>query len=165
LRRYYLFPEEYRAAGVDAITTILADNCRSAFGRDHTQQLIDLCQQTFTRPIGRQVIHQCVHYLTTDVLAAQKQKSYFLKTGYGLIKGRQEAKLLRTSTGAGVSNTLALVSKLGDIHGYPSGAHVTSFLGLTTSKHISGTTLFQSKRIARQGSTNGRYAAVLWSCT
>jgi hypothetical protein len=64
------------------------------------------------------------------------------------------------STGAGVSNTLALVSKLGDIHGYPSGAHVTSFLGLTTPKHISGTTLFQSKRIARQGSANGRYAAV-----
>ena len=37
---------------------------------------------------------------------------------------------------------------------------MASFLGLTTSKHISGTTLFQSKRITKQGSPNGRYAAV-----
>ena len=37
---------------------------------------------------------------------------------------------------------------------------MASFLGLTTSKHISGTTLFESKRITKQGSPNGRYAAV-----
>jgi transposase len=160
LLQQYLFPDEGVAAGVDAITTILEDNCRSAFGRDHAQQFVDLCQQTFTRPIGRVAIHQRVRYLTNDVLAAQKQKKYFLKTGYGLIKGRPETKLLRGSTGAGPSNTLALVSEIGDIHRYPSGAHVASFLGLTTSKHISGTTLFHSKRITKQGSPNGRYAAV-----
>lgn len=37
---------------------------------------------------------------------------------------------------------------------------MASFLGLTTSKHISGTTLFQSKHITKQGSPNGRYAAI-----
>ena len=160
LLQHYLFADEFVAAGVDPITTILEDHCRSAFGRDHAQHLVDLCRHTLTRPVGRQVIHQRVRYLTNDVLDAQKQKKYFLKTGYRLIKGRQEAKLLRDSTGAGPSNTLALVSEVGDIHRYPSGAHVASFLGLTTSKHISGTTLFQSKRITKQGSPNGRYAAV-----
>jgi len=160
LLQHYLFADEFVAAGVDAITTILEDNCRSAFGHDDAQQLVDLCHQTLTRPIGRQVIHQRVRHLTNDILDAQKQKKYFLKTGYALIKDRQEAKLLRASTGAGVSNTLALVSEVGDIHRYPSGDHVVSFLGLTTSKHISGTTLFQSKHITKQGSPNGRYAAV-----
>ena len=53
-----------------------------------------------------------------------------------------------------------MVSEVGDIQRFPSGAHVASFLGLTTSKHISGTTLFQRKRITKQGSPNGRYAAV-----
>jgi hypothetical protein len=33
-------------------------------------------------------------------------------------------------------------------------------LGLTTSKHISGTTLVRAKRVTKQGSLNGRFAAV-----
>jgi transposase len=160
LLQHYLFPDEFVAAGVDNIHTILVDNCRSAFGRPHAQQLVDLCRQTLTRPIGREATHQRVRHLTTDILTAQQRKKYFLTTGYALIKPRPETKLLRDATGAGVSNTLALVSEVGDIHRYPSGAHVASFLGITTSKHISGTTLYQSKRITKQGSPNGRYAAV-----
>jgi transposase len=156
----YLFPDEFVAADADAVTTILLDNCRSAFGRSHAQQLVDLCRQTFSRPIGRETIHQRVRHLTSDILSTQQRKRYFLKTGYGLIKDRPEAQLLSDATGAGISNTLALVSEVGDIRRYPSGAHVASFLGITTSKHISGTTLYQSKRITKQGSPNGRYAAV-----
>jgi len=156
----YLFPDEFVAAGPDTVTTILLDNCRSAFGPSHAQQLIDLCHQTLSRPIGREAIHQRVRHLTSDILTTQQRKRYFLQTGYGLIQDRPEAKLLSGSIGAGISNTLALVSEVGDIRRYPSGAHVASFLGITTSKHISGTTLFQSKRITKQGSPNGRYAAV-----
>jgi len=77
-----------------------------------------------------------------------------------LIDDRQETELLRTVKGAGVSNTLALVSEIGDVQRFPSGEHLASFLGLTTSKHISGTTLYRAKRITKQGSPNGRYAAV-----
>jgi hypothetical protein len=43
---------------------------------------------------------------------------------------------------------------------FPSGEHLASFLGLTSSKHISDMTLYRSKRITKQGSPNGRYAAV-----
>jgi transposase len=142
------------------VTPILLDHGRSAFGRSHAQQLVDLCNQTLSRPVGREAIHQRIRHLTSDILTTQKRKRYFLKTGYGLIQHRPEAKLLSDSTGAGISNTLALVSEVGDIRRYPSGAHMASFLGITTSKHISGTTLYQSKRITKQGSPNGRYAAV-----
>jgi transposase len=160
LLQQYLFPDEFVAAGVDTLTAILEAHCRSAFGRDHAQLLLNLCHQTLTRPIGREAIHQRVRHLTSDILTAQQRKADFLHTGYDLIKDRPETKLLRDATGAGISNTLALVSEVGDIHRYPSGAHVASFLGITTSKHISGTTLYQSKRITKQGSPNGRYAAV-----
>ncbi|MFN2241029.1 MAG: transposase [Anaerolineae bacterium] len=77
-----------------------------------------------------------------------------------MIQDRLETQLLRTVTGAGISNTLALVSEVGDVHRFPDGEHLASFLGLTTSKHISGTTLFHSKHITKQGSPNGRYATV-----
>jgi transposase len=160
LLQHYLFPDECVSAGVEAIAAILEANCRSAFGTQHAQQLLDLCRQTLTRPIGRQAIRQRVRYLTADILSAQQQKRFFLSTGYQLIEDRQETKLLRASIGAGVSNTLALVSEIGDVQRFPSGRHLVSFLGITTSKHISGTVLYQSKRITKQGSPNGRYAAV-----
>ena len=80
--------------------------------------------------------------------------------GHSHIRHRPETQLLRTSTGAGVSNTLALVTEVGDVRRFPDGEHVASFLGLTTSKHISGTTLYQSKHITKQGAPNARYAAV-----
>ncbi len=160
LLQQYLFPDTFVAAGVDTLTTLLQNHCRCAFGPAHAQQLVDLCRQAFTRPIGREVSHQRVQHLTGDILTAQQHKRYFLRTGYALIADRPEAKLLLQATGAGLSNTLALVSEVGDIHRYPSGAHLASFLGITTSKHISGTTLYQSKHITKQGSPNGRYAAV-----
>jgi hypothetical protein len=37
---------------------------------------------------------------------------------------------------------------------------MASFLGITTSKHISGTTLYHSKHITKQGPPNARFAAV-----
>jgi transposase len=160
LLQHYVLPDEFVAAGPVPITVILRDHCRTAFGRQQAEQLVALCRQTLTRPIGREVIRYRVRQLTQDILTIQRHKEHFLHTGYGLIERRTETKLLRAVKGSGVSNTLALVSELGDIRCFPDGPHLASFLGLTTSKHISGTTLFQSKHITKQGSPNARYAAV-----
>ena len=160
LLQHYVLPDEFIAAGPTPITAILTDHCRTAFGREQAEQLIALCRQTLTHPIGREVITYRVRQLIQDISTAQEHKQYFLKTGYGLIEDRTETRLLRLVKGAGVSNTLALVSETGDVHRFPDGPHLASFLGLTTSKHISGTTLFQSKHITKQGSPNARYAAV-----
>jgi transposase len=160
LLQHYVLPDEFVAPGTEPITAILTAHCRTAFGPNQAQQLVALCRQTLTRPIGREVIRLRVHQLTQDILTAQQHKQHFLKTGYDLIEERVETKLLRTVKGAGISNTLALVTEAGDIQRFPEGKHLASFLGLTTSKHISGTTLFCSKHITKQGSPNGRYAAV-----
>jgi transposase len=160
LLQHYVFPDEYATAGVEAITTILQHHCRTAFGRKHAEQLVSLCRQSLTREIGREAIRQRILHLIDDISTCQKRKSYFNKTGYRLIEDRPETNLLRDAIGAGVSNTLALVSEIGDVQRFQSGEHLASFLGLTTSKHISGTTLFRSKHITKQGSPNGRYAAV-----
>jgi len=160
LLQHYLLPDEFVAAGPQPIAAILHDHCRTAFGLSDAQQLVELCRQTLTRPIGRDVLHQRVCQLTQDIRNTQQHKQLYLKTGYRLIETRPETPLLRTVYGAGISNTLALVSEVGDVHRFPDGEHLASFLGLTTSKHISGTTLFQSKHITKQGSPNGRYAAV-----
>jgi transposase len=160
LLQHYLFPDAFAAGDVEDVTAILTAHCRTAFGREHAEQLVALCNHILTRPIGQEMIGQRVQYLTEDILTAQKRKKHLLKSGYRLIEDRTETQLLRTTVGAGVSNTLALVSEVGDIRRFPDGAHVASFLGLTTSKHISGTTLFRSKHITKQGSPNGRYAAV-----
>jgi transposase len=160
LLQHYLFPDECLDAGVEAITAILEAHSRTAFDRQHAERLVALCRDTLSRPIGRDEIRQRVHYLIDDITTCQKRKSYFNKTGYRLIKDRPETKLLIDATGAGISNTLALVSEIGDVQRFKSGEHLASFLGLTTSKHISGTTIFVSKHITKQGSPNGRYAAV-----
>jgi transposase len=160
LLHHYLFPDALVAAGAQAITAVLTAHCRTAFGQEHAERLVTLCSQTLTRPIGQEMICQRVQCLTEDILSTHKRKNHFLKSGYRLIEDRPETQLLRTTVGAGVSNTLALTSEVGDVHRFPDGAHMASFLGLTTSKHISGTTLFHSKRITKQGSPNGRYAAV-----
>jgi transposase len=160
LLQHYLLPDEFVAAGPQPIAAILDDHCRTAFGLSEARQLVELCRQTLTRPIGPEVLHQRVCQLTHDIQNAQQHKQQYLKTGYRLIETRPETPLLRSVYGAGISNTLALVSEVGDIHRFPDGEHLASFLGLTTSKHISGTTLFQSKHITKQGSPNGRYAAV-----
>jgi transposase len=124
------------------------------------QQLVAASRQALTRPIGRDAIRHLVHAHTEDITTFQQRKAFYLKSGYALIKDRQESELLRTVKGAGVSNTLALVSEIGDVQRFPTGEHLASFLGLTTSKHISGTTLFRAKGITKQGSPNSRYAAV-----
>jgi transposase len=160
LLQHYILPEEFVAAGAPAVAEILQAHCRTAFGQQEADQLVALCRQTLTHPIGREVIRLRVQQLTADILTAQKHKKQFLKTGYGLIKQRPETHLLQTATGAGISNTLALVSETGGSQRFPDGEHLASFLGLTTSKHISGATLFRSKHITKQGSPNARYAAV-----
>jgi len=160
LLQQYLFPDECVDAGVDAITAVLTAHCRTAFDRQYAQRLVDLCRRTLSRQIGREQIRQRVHHLIDDITTCQQRKEYFNKTGYCLIEKRPETQLLRGATGAGVSNTLALVSEVGDVQRFQSGQHLASFLGLTTSKHISGTTVFVSQHITKQGSPNGRYAAV-----
>jgi transposase len=160
LLQQYVFPDECVDAGVEAITAILEVHCRTAFDRQHAQRLVARCRDTLSRPIRREEIRQRVHHLIDDITSCQKRKTYFNKTGYRLIENRPETSLLRAATGAGPSNTLALVSEVGDVQRFKSGAHLASFLGLTTSKHISGTTIFVSKHITKQGSPNGRYAAV-----
>jgi transposase len=156
----YLFPDEFVQAGAEALATTLTAHCDTAFGLTEAQQLVEMCRQALIRPIGRDVIRHLVHAHTQDITTFQQRQAFYLKTGYALIEHRQETALLRTVKGAGVSNTLALVSEIGDVQRFPSGEHLASFLGLTTSKHISGATLFQAKRITKQGSPNGRYAAV-----
>jgi transposase len=160
LLQEYLFPDEFVQAGHKALATILAAHCRTAFGLAEAQQLIEASCRSITRPIGRDAIRSLVRAHIEDITTFQQRQAFYLKTGYPLIKDRQETKLLRTVKGAGISNTLALVSEIGDVHRFPSGDHLASFLGLTTSKHVSGTTLFHSSRITKQGSPNGRYAAV-----
>jgi transposase len=158
--QHYLFPDEFVAAGREALTTLLTEHSRSAFGADQAQKLVEQCQGYLSRPIRREIVHQRVHDLITEMALAHPHQTAMLKTGYALIKDRPAAKLLKASTGAGISNTLALVSEVADIRRFPDGEHVASFLGLTPSKHISGATIYQSKHITKQGSPNGRYAAV-----
>ena len=155
-----VFPEEVVAAGVEALTTSLTQHSRSAFGVDQAQTLVEQCRGLVSRPIRREVVHQRINDLIAEIGLARQHQTALLKAGYALIQQRPEAKLLKASTGAGISNTLALVSEVGDIQRFPDGEHLASFLGLTTSKHISGTTIYQSKHITKQGSPNGRYAAV-----
>jgi len=156
----YVFPPEFVQAGAEAVTQILVNQCRYAFGEKQAKQLVELCGQQLVRPIGQEVIHQRVRQLCEDILTIKRRQKVFLKTGYDLIRDRPETKLLSGSVGAGLSNTLALVSEVGDVSRFPDGEHLASFLGITTSKHISGTSIFHAKHITKQGSPNGRYAIV-----
>ena len=160
LLKQYVFPDEFVAAGVEALTTILTEHSRSAFGAEQAQQLVNLCRDHLPRPIRHAIVRQRVQDLIEEITLIRKHQTAMLKAGYVLIKDRPEAKRLKASTGAGISNTLALVSEIGEIQRFPDGEHLASFLGLTTSKHISGTTIFHSKHITKQGAPNGRYAAV-----
>jgi transposase len=155
-----LLPDEFVQAGAEALTATLTAHCRDAFGLTEAQQLVEASRQALIRPVRRDAIHCLVQAHIQDITTFQQRKALYLKSGYALIKDRQETKLLRTVKGAGVSNTLALVSEIGDVQRFSSGDQLASFLGLTTSKHISGATLFHSKHITKQGSRNGRYAAV-----
>ena len=112
------------------------------------------------RPINHTVIRRRVLDLADDITTVASRQRYFIRQGYDLIKQRPETKLLKQTTGAGLSNTLALVSEVGDVQRFPDGEHLASFLGLTTSKHISGTTVYKAKHITKQGAPNARYAVV-----
>jgi transposase len=155
-----VFPDEFVRAGDEALAATLVAHCRSAFGLAQAQQLVEASHRAITRPIGRDAIRSLVHAHIEDITTFQQRKVRYLKAGYALIEDRLETRLLRTVKGAGVSNTLALVSEIGDVQRFSTGDQLASFLGLTTSKHISGATIFHSKRITKQGSPNGRYAAV-----
>ena len=160
LLQEHVFPADFLQAGAEALTTILTTHCRDIFGSAEVDQLLAASRQAITRSIRQDAIRHLVRAHIQDITTFQERKALYLKAGYALIKDRQETELLRTVKGAGISNTLALVSEIGDVARFSSGEHLASFLGLTTSKHISGATLFQSKRITKQGSPNGRYAAV-----
>ena len=160
LLQHYVFPEEFVAAGPQALTLILTTHSRSALGATQAQQLVEQCRDLLSRPICRKIVHQRVNDLLAEIELARRHQTVLLKTGYALIQDWPAAQLLKTTTGAGPSNTLALVSEISDIQRFSDGEHVASFLGLTTSKHISGTTIYQSKHITKQGSPNARYAAV-----
>jgi transposase len=160
LLHQYLFAEEFIAAGEETLTTFLTTHCRSAFGRAEAQTLLAATRQVITRPIQHDVVRLRVHQLLDDIQRAKQHQALYLTTGYRLIKKRPETKLIRAIPGAGPSNTLALVSELTDVTRFPDGPHLASFLGLTTSKHISGTSLYQAKHITKQGSPNARYATV-----
>jgi transposase len=160
LLKQYVFPQEYVSAGVDPITAILEEHCRDAFGKKQAQQLVSLCSQVLTRSAGQEAIRQRVAQLCEEIQTTQRQQKDFLRRGYRLIQKRTETLLLYQAVGAGISNTLALVSEVGDVARFPDGEHLASFLGITTSKHISGTSIFHSKHITKQGSPNARYAIV-----
>lgn len=83
LLQHYTFPDECVEAGVEAITAILKAHCRTAFGREHAEQLVSLCRKTLTRQIGREEIRQRALHLIDDISTCQERKSYFNKTGYG----------------------------------------------------------------------------------
>lgn len=160
LLKHYLFAEEFIAAGEAELTRLLTSHCRSAFGQPEAQRLLAFSQHVIARPIQPEIFRYRVHYLLDDIQTLKQQQQHFLKLGYNLIKKRPETPLVKAIPGAGLSNTLALVSELTDVARFPSGAHLASFLGLTTSKHISGTSLYQAKHITKQGSPNARYAVV-----
>lgn len=160
LLKHYLFADEFIAAGEAELTRLLTQHCRSAFDQSHAQRLLAYSQHVIARPIQPEVFRHRIHYLLDNIRTHKQQQQHFLNMGYRLIKARPETRLVKAIPGAGISNTLALVSELTDVARFPSGAHLASFLGLTTSKHISGTSLYQSKHITKQGSPNGRYAAV-----
>lgn len=160
LAQAYLFPDEVVAAGVDGVLNILLAHCRSAFDIRDAERLVALCRHLPNRAIGREVIRQRARHLMADIQLAKQRQQEFLHNGFALIADRPETQLLKATKGAGISNTLALVSELGGAGRFADGEHMASFLGITTSKHISGTTLHHSTHITKQGPPNARFAAV-----
>jgi len=58
------------------VALILKAHCRTAFGREETEQLVALCSQTLTRQIGQEMICLRAQHLTEDILSAQKRKKH-----------------------------------------------------------------------------------------
>jgi transposase len=160
LLQKYIFPEDFITAGVEQIAAELQAAGRGKLGRPEAQALIEECQACYASPGQRHAVRQRIIDLTEDIARLKKRQKFYLKSGYQLIENRPETPIVRATCGAGISNTLAIVSEIGDAHRFPDGEHLASFLGITTSKHISGTTLFSSKHITKQGSTNARFAVI-----
>ena len=161
LLKHYLFADEFIAAGEEVIAHLLSQNCRRAFGQPEAQALIAYSQHVIARPMRREVLRLRVHGLLDEIANLKQQQQTLLLTGFKLIEHRPDTRLVyRHVPGAGISNTLALISELTEPARFPDGAHLASFLGLTTSKHISGTTVYQAKHITKQGSPNARYAVI-----
>jgi transposase len=161
LARQYFFPEEIVTAGVEKIAQILADNSAQRFGPVHTQALVQACQAQSGKEGMREVIRQRALELMEDILRLTQRKKDYLTMGYKTLRKVSIAKTLRQVPGFGRSNTLAVLTGVGlNVDRWPDGDHLASFLGLTTSKHISGVTLHVSTHITKQGDPNPRYALV-----
>jgi transposase len=160
LLKKYIFPEDFIAAGVEQITAELQTASRGKLGQAKAEELIEGCQACYASPGQREVVRQRILDLTEDIARLKKRQNFYRKLGYRRIEHRPETPIVRSTYGAGVSNTLAIVSEVGNAHRFPDGEHLASFLGITTSKHISGTTLFSSKHITKQGSPNARFAVI-----
>ena len=100
-----------------------------------------------------------MHDLLDDIQRLQKRRKRYLQHGYELIKGLPGTFMVRAIWGAGEAITLSLTAEIGDISRFPKGDQLASFLGLTTSRHVSGTSLHVTKGITEQGWPVGRYAA------
>lgn len=158
LLREYLFPHEIAALDENTLSTFLADH-----GLDdplRAQALLRQCKACFPRAPFQEIIRTRAHDLLDDIQRLGKRKKSYLRQGYQLIEGRPETAIVRAIWGAGEVITLSLIAEIGDISRFPTGDQLASFLGLTTSKHVSGTSLYVTKRITKQGSPVGRYAAV-----
>ena len=146
LLQSYLFPDEFVQAGADALAATLTRPLSHAFGlASRPNRLVDA---SAARPSPgpsdgmRSAIGSSAHPRHHHLPGAQEPSTS--RPAIALIEDRAGNQAARdTVKGAGVSNTLALVTEIGDVQRFPSGEHLASFLGLTTSKHISGTTLFR----------------------
>ena len=143
LLKSYIFPEDFIAAGVEEVQAASGGK----LSRAETEALIEGCRRCYASPGQRHAVRQRIIDLREDIARLKKCQRYYLQSGYHCIEHRPETSLVRAIYGAGISNTLAIVSEIPDAGRFPDGEHLASFLGLTTSKHISGTTLFSSKHI------------------
>ena len=161
LLEHYVFPPEFRPSGRgghhprswSSIATPLLGKSRPSHWLSCvlSNWFAQLARKSFTRAFA-----SCVR----TSKRSNAVRKLFSKPGMHFIQDRPETKLLYRTMGAGLSNTLALVSEVGDVSRFPDGDHLASFLGITTSKHISGTSIFHAKHITKQGSPNARYAIV-----
>jgi transposase len=158
LLQRYVFPEDLVQLGVDRLADELEMASNGRLGQAKAEVLIRECLACYASPGQRDAVRLRVQDLLEDISRLKKRQNTYLKMGYKLIEHRPETPLVRAIGGAGISNTLAIVSEASDPARFKSGAHLASFFGLTTSKHVSGTTLFVSKHITKQGTRNGRYA-------
>jgi transposase len=156
LLQNYIFPEDFIAAGMQKVQAATGGK----LSRVETEALIEGCQTCYASPGQRHSIRQRITDLREDIARLKKRQRFYLQSGYRCIEHRSQTPLVRAIPGAGISNTLAIISEIQDASRFPDGEHLASFLGLTTSKHVSGTTLFSSKHITKQGSPNARFAVI-----